>query len=53
MAAHLPQRARLGRLMAASPIRGFALRALLWLPLSFYIWFAFASTLTWPVVQMT
>ena len=38
--------------MAASPIRGFALRALLWLPLSFYIWFAFASPLTWPVVQM-
>lgn len=38
--------------MAASPIRGFGLRAVLWLPLSFYLWFVFASPLAWPVVQM-
>ena len=38
--------------MAGSPIRGLGLRALLWLPLSFFIWFAFSSPLVWPVVQM-
>jgi hypothetical protein len=38
--------------MTASPIRGFGLRALLWLPLAFYLWFAFASPLAWPVVQL-
>lgn len=38
--------------MAVSPIRGLGLRAVLWLPLSFFIWFAFSSPLVWPVVQM-
>jgi exosortase/archaeosortase len=38
--------------MQASPIRGFGLRAVLWLPLSFFVWFAFSSPLVWPVVQM-
>ncbi|MCB1575231.1 MAG: hypothetical protein KDI80_14760 [Xanthomonadales bacterium] len=38
--------------MEMSPIRGLGLRAVLWLPLSFFIWFAFASPLVWPVVQM-
>ena len=39
--------------MRISPIRGFGLRALLWLPLSFFLWFAFASPLVWPVVHLT
>ena len=38
--------------MRISPIRGFGLRALLWLPLSFFLWFAFASPLVWPVVRI-
>lgn len=38
--------------MEASPIRGLGLRAILWLPLSFFIWFAFASPLVWPVIQV-
>lgn len=38
--------------MDGSPIRGLGLRAVLWLPLSFFIWFAFASPLVWPVIQM-
>ncbi len=38
--------------MDASEIRAVGLRALLWLPLSFFIWFAFASPLTWPVIQI-
>lgn len=38
--------------MQISPIRGFGLRALLWLPLSFFLWFAFASPLVWPVVRL-
>lgn len=38
--------------MDASEVRAVGLRALLWLPLSFFIWFAFASPLIWPVVQM-
>jgi hypothetical protein len=38
--------------MEVSPIRGLGLRAVMWLPLSFFIWFAFASPLVWPVVQM-
>ena len=36
-----------------SPIREFGLRALLWLPLAFVLWFAFASPLIWPVVQIS
>lgn len=38
--------------MDASEVRAVGLRALLWLPLSFFIWFAFSSPLIWPVVQM-
>jgi hypothetical protein len=38
--------------MDASEIRAIGLRALLWLPLSFFIWFAFASPLVWPVIHM-
>lgn len=38
--------------MESSPIRGLGLRAVLWLPLSFFIWFAFASPLVWPVIQV-
>lgn len=38
--------------MDASEIRAVGLRAVLWLPLSFFIWFAFASPLTWPVIHM-
>lgn len=39
--------------MTLSPIREFGLRALLWLPLSFVVWFAFSSPFVWPVVQMS
>lgn len=52
MAAHVPQCTGLGELMNASEIRAVGLRALLWLPLSFFIWFAFSSPLTWPVIHM-
>ena len=38
--------------MDASEVRAVGLRALPWLPLSFFIWFAFSSPLIWPVVQM-
>ncbi len=38
--------------MDASEVRAIGLRALLWLPLSFFIWFAFASPLIWPVIHM-
>lgn len=41
-----------GTLVNPSPIREFGLRALLWLPLSFVVWFAFSSPLVWPVVQV-
>lgn len=33
-------------------IRRFGLVALLWLPLSFFLWFQYGSPLSWPVVQM-
>ena len=52
LAADVPQRTRMGELMDASEIRAIGLRAVLWLPLSFFIWFAFASPLTWPVIQI-
>jgi hypothetical protein len=35
-----------------SPLRRFMLAALLWLPFAFFIWFAFAAQLAWPVVQI-
>jgi hypothetical protein len=38
--------------MDASEVRAVGLRAVLWLPLSFFIWFAFASPLVWPVIHM-
>lgn len=52
MVAHLPQCAGMGSLMQESPIREFGLKALLWLPLAFFIWFSFSSPLVWPVIQM-
>lgn len=36
--------------MALSPIREFALKALLWLPLSFVIWFWLAPLWVWPAM---
>jgi len=39
--AHVPERARLGR-MKLSPVHEFALKAALWLPLSFVVWFGLA-----------
>ena len=41
MDAHVPERARLGR-MKLSPVHEFALKAALWLPLSFVVWFSLA-----------
>lgn len=38
--------------MSLSPVRGFALRALLWLPLAFVLWFAFAPFLVWPALLL-
>lgn len=34
--------------MTLSPIREFGLKAVLWLPLSFVVWFWFAPLLVWP-----
>jgi hypothetical protein len=50
--AHVPQRARLGRLMSLSPIREFALKALLWLPLCFVVWFWLAPLWVQPAVAL-
>lgn len=50
MDAHIPQRAHLGRVMRLSPIREFALKALLWLPLCFVIWFVLAPVWVQPAV---
>ena len=36
-----------------SPVGGFFLRALLWLPLMFLIWFYMAIVVTWPVSWLT
>ena len=38
--------------MRASPLRDFGLRALLWLPLSFFVWFLLAAALVWPVIRL-
>lgn len=38
--------------MTHSPIREFALKALLWLPLSFVFWFWFAPLLVWPAMLL-
>ena len=52
MAAHVPQCARVGGLMDAVADPRSACERVLWLPLSFFIWFVFASPLVWPVMQM-
>ena len=36
--------------MTLNPIREFALKALLWLPVCFVLWFAFAPYLVWPAM---
>jgi hypothetical protein len=36
--------------MTGNPIREFGLKALLWLPLSFVVWFSMASFWVWPAV---
>lgn len=38
------------RRMTANPIREFGLKALLWLPLSFVVWFSMAAFWVWPAV---
>lgn len=38
--------------MRLSPIREFALKALLWLPLGFVLWFWFAAPLVWPPIYV-
>jgi hypothetical protein len=38
--------------MIASPLRRFLLAALLWLPLTFFLWFSFANVWVWPVVAL-
>jgi len=39
--------------MIFSPLKGFLLAALLWLPLAFFVWFWFASPLVWPVIHLS
>jgi hypothetical protein len=38
--------------MAMNPLHRFLLSALLWLPLTFFLWFWFAGPLVWPVIQI-
>lgn len=38
--------------MQLSPIREFALKAVLWLPAGFFLWFLLAELLVWPVIRM-
>lgn len=38
--------------MSPSPIRDFALKAVLWLPLCFVLWFALAPLLVWPALLL-
>ena len=52
MDAHVPQRARSGRMMRISPVHEFALKAALWLPLSFVIWFWAAPLWVWPAAAL-
>jgi hypothetical protein len=35
-----------------SPLKRFLLAALLWLPLTFFLWFSFAGPLVWPVIAL-
>ena len=52
MDAHVPQRAHLGRVVRFSPVHEFALKAALWLPLSFVVWFWGAALWSWPAVRL-
>ena len=52
MDAHVPQRAHLDRVMRLSPVHEFALKAALWLPLSFVVWFWGAAVWSWPAVRL-
>ena len=36
------------RISASRPVREFGLKAMLWLPLSFVLWFRFGAVLVWP-----
>ncbi|MBX3690816.1 exosortase H-associated membrane protein [Dokdonella sp.] len=38
--------------MRVSPLREFGLKAVLWLPLAFFLWFVLAEALVWPVIRM-
>ena len=38
--------------MTLSPLKRFFLGALLWLPLAFFLWFACAAMLSWPVIAL-
>ena len=38
--------------MRVSPLQRFLLAALLWLPLAFFLWFAFATAFAWPVIAL-
>lgn len=38
--------------MKLSPLKRFFLAALLWLPLAFFFWFAFAAAFCWPVIAL-
>ena len=38
--------------MRLSPLQRFLLAALLWLPLAFFLWFAFATAFAWPVIAL-
>ncbi|MEO8010619.1 MAG: exosortase H-associated membrane protein [Dokdonella sp.] len=38
--------------MQLSPIREFAIKAVLWLPAGFFLWFLLAELLVWPVIRM-
>ena len=52
MDAHVPQRARLGRVVRLSPVHEFALKAALWLPASFVIWFWAAALWVLPAARL-
>jgi len=38
--------------VSLSPLKRFFLAALLWLPLAFFLWFAFAAMFSWPVIEL-
>lgn len=52
LVADVPQRPCVAWVSGHSDIRRFALAALLWLPLSFFLWFRLASPMSWPVVEL-